>query len=365
MFVWHPEKVGDVHKIVQMCLSRGVTALAFKHDDGGQPFSDRESSFGLNGQVIEAYRDELHKWRMGFGLWGYHYGVALADEAAMVGRAASFKPDFYIIDWESEFNHNQEHNVEGMVRDYVEPIVAYRNLLAPDMAIYHAPLPQPRYWASRLYQVLSYCFEGMIPQIYHKAMELDLDDALQLAYQDYADYGLTAKPIYPCGQVYDVPADDVLAWGTRAVDVYGAKALGWWSLEHAGPDHMLAVSHIALGGRDDVRRKNGIHPDYRAEDRKVLEVGSIGIPCREPFGLLATDRRIVIDLTVEPIPGKPAPSVVVKDGDCSYAGSLDPFNGFHQQVAVYMHSAPHGNIILEVRNGPARVTQFGILEAGS
>ena len=52
LFIWHPEQLGGVEAIVSKALRYGITALAFKHDDGGQPFHDAQSTFGLDPSII-------------------------------------------------------------------------------------------------------------------------------------------------------------------------------------------------------------------------------------------------------------------------------------------------------------------------
>jgi hypothetical protein len=358
LWCWHPETLGGVEAIVSRALRYGVTVLAFKHDDGGKPFSDSQSTFGLNPAEIIRYRDWCHLFGIKFGLWGYHYGADWRSETQMVARALSLAPDFYVVDWEAEFSRN----IGGNLLPYLTACVNAR--AGKSTTLYHAPLPQPRFWVPEHYQAFQYCFDGMLPQIYHGAMELPLDQALDICYQDYVEYGLTAKPIYPIGQAYNIPAGDITAWASRATGIYGARGLGWWDMDSATDDMMLAISRAPLGQEENMRRVNGLHPDYKT--RVKLEVGNHGIPCRTGFGLLATDRRVVLDIAVTPVLGYvKAPIVVVKDGDCSYADVIG-YNGddWRKNVTAYMHSNPEGIVVLDVQNGPVWVEMIGILEAG-
>jgi len=359
LFCWHPEVCGGIEAIVSKAQRFGITALAFKHDDGGLPFHDSQSVFGLSPGTITRYRDYCREHGIQFGLWGYHYGADWETEAGMVVRAMSFNPDFYIVDWEAEFEQNMKS--QANLKSYLQACFDARAGHHADL--YHAPLAQPIYHTPWQYQMFQYVFDGMLPQIYHRAMELPLDLALSVCYQDYATYGLTAKPIYPIGQAYDLPANEITAWGVRATSIYGAKGLGWWDLDEATDDMMRAISRVPLE-EDNMRRVNGLHPDYI--NRARLEPGVHGVPIRSGFNLLTTDRRVVLDITVSPvIPVTVAPAVIVKDGDCSYADVLNEYTGYHKNVAVYMHSAPAGVIILEVLNAPVWVEQLGILEAGT
>ena len=353
MFVWHPEALGGVEAIVSKALRYGITALAFKHDDGGQPFHDAQSTFGLEPDVIAKYRDYCRWFGIKFGLWGYHYGDDWKAEARMVVRAAGLYPDFYVVDWEAEF----EANIGGALQDYL------RHCRWVSIPLYHAPLPQPGHHRPLQYQAFNDVFDGMMPQIYHKAMEMPYDMALEECYQDYIAYGLTSKPIIPIGQAYDVNPLEIIAWGSRAVDVYGARALGWWSMDTVTDEGLRAINHVPIS-EDNMRRVNGVSPDY---NRVKLEPGIHGIPIRKAFGLLATDRRVVLDLAIGPvIPiGNKMPYVIVQDGDCSYADTLSEGLGWRRNVTVYMHAGPDGTIILNVKDAPIWVEQVGILEAGS
>jgi len=355
MFVWHPEELGGIEAIVSKAQRFGVTALAFKHDDGGVPFVDGQSTFGLDPAVITKYRDYCRWFGIKFGLWGYHYGADWKAEARMVARAAGLYPDFYIVDWEVEFEQNMKM---VSLESYLE---ACRQLSIP---LYHAPLAQPMFHRPAQYRAFNRVFDGMMPQIYHRAMEMTYDQALAECYNECIDYGLTSKPIIPIGQAYDVHPLEIIAWGTDATRVYGAPALGWWSMDTVTDEGLRAISHVPLS-EDNMRRVNGLHPDYK--DRVKLEPGLHGIPVRRGFGLLATDRRVVLDLAIGPvIPiGPTMPYVIVRDGDCSYADTLSEGLGWRRNVAVYMHSAPDGVVLLDVKDGPVWVEQVGILEAGS
>ncbi len=358
LWIWHPEALGGVERIVSQAQRFGVTALAFKHDDAGYPFHDAQSTFGLVPAVIGYYRDYCRRFGIKFGLWGYHYGQDWGAETRMVARAMGFCPDFYAVDWEVEFERNM---TEANLVTYLRNCLTARG----DMPwkLYHAPVPQPRFHRAKFYQMFQAAFDGMMPQIYHGAMQMPYDVALDECYQDYVQYGLTSKPIIPIGQAYDVNPLEIIAWGDRAVKVYGAPALGWWSMDTVTDEGLRAISHVPLS-EDNMRRVNGLHPDYA--DRVRLDVGLHGIPVRRGFGLLATDRRVVLDLAISPvIPiGSNPPYVIVRDGDCSYADTLSERLGWRRNVTVYMHSAPDGVVLLDVKDGPVWVEQVGILEAG-
>lgn len=364
MWVWHPEASGGVEAIVQRALRFGVTALAFKHDDGGHPFSDSQSTFGLFPAEIERYRDVCRWCGIKFGLWGYHYGRDWKAETTMVFRANILGADFYIVDWEAEFERAMM--TESVLQAYLLACIAAcgpQPSRPVEMALYHAPLAQPSFHTPWQYQMFQYAFDGMMPQIYHGAMELPLDMALDMSYRDYANYNLMRKPIYPIGQAYDIPAGDITAWGTRATSIYGAKGLGWWDMETATDDMMRAINRVPLE-EENMRRVNGTHPDF--QDRTKWEVGTHGINCRSGFGLLATDRRVVLDLHLTPvIPIKAAPVVTARDGgDCAYADQFDEVSGYRKNVTAYMHSNPDGAVLFDVQGGAVWVELVGILEAG-
>jgi hypothetical protein len=247
------------------------------------------------------------------------------------------------------------------LRPYLESIVDYRNKEAPCVGLFHAPLAQPRYHVPALYNLFQNYFDGMMPQIYHRAMELPIDEALALCYDDYAHYGLMEKPIWPVGQAYNVTPEEVLAWGQRAAQVYGAKGLSWWKLEDATDSVLEAVRFVSFGG--EMRRVNGMHPDFDPKDRRILSRGVHTIPLRSKFSLLATDTRVILDLEFLGVPAQDWPVVIVRDGAGNYAGYLDNTKS-RDQFAVYMAAGPEGIITIECIGAEARVSLFGILEAG-
>lgn len=363
LFIWHPEALGGVEAIVSKALRFGVTALAFKHDDGGKPFSDAQSAFGLTPAFITHARDYCRWFGIKFGLWGYHYGQDWKAEMQMAARALGMCPDFYVVDWEVEFEQNM---TEETLASYLERILYARG--GAPWKLYHAPVPQPRYHRARFYQMFQEAFDGMMPQIYHQAMQMPYDVALDECYQDYITFGLTNKPIIPIGQAYDVNPLEIIAWGDRAVNVYGARALGWWSMDTVTDEGLRAINHVPIS-EDNMRRVNGVLPEYK--DRVKLEPGIHGIPVRKGFGLLSTDRRVILDLVVSPvIPSIYAkdfkiPYVIVRDGDCSFADTLSEDLGWRRNVTAYMHSGPDGTVLLDVKDGPVWLEQVGILEAGS
>lgn len=367
-WLWHPEgPFRDPKDIAEKALAAGVTAVAAKVDDGGYPFSDAQTDFGRRPDRIVDFILKLRTAGVAAGLWGYHYGHDLGREASAVHRAINFHPDFYIVDWEAEFmgQHLQvvrdQDTGRSVVREYLESIRDYRNKEAPCVGLFHAPLAQPRYHEPLLYKLFQDHFDGMMPQIYHRAMELPIDQALALCYDDYVHYGLMDKPIWPAGQAYNLPAEEVLAWGQRATQIYGAKGLSWWKFEDATDGILEAVRSVSFGG--EMRRVNGTHPDYRTEDRRILARGVHTIPVRSKFGLLATDARVVLDLEMLGLPGKSWPVVIVRDGSGNFAGYLVGAKP-RDQFTVYMGAGPEGFISIECIGAEARVGLFGILEAG-
>jgi len=358
LWLWHPEgPLRDPRDIAEKALAAGVTAVAAKVDDGGYPFSDAESDFGRRPDRIIDFILKLRTAGVAAGLWGYHYGRDLGREASAVYRAINFHPDFYIVDWEAEFMQASPTDVGYWLKTFAE----YRAREAPCVGLFHAPLAQPRYHVPALYRLFQRYFDGMMPQIYHRAMELPVDEALALCYDDYAHYGLMDKPIWPAGQAYNLPAEEVLAWGQRATQIYGAKGLSWWKFEDATEDILEAVRSVSFGG--EMRRCNGRHPDYDPKDRRILSRGVHTIPVRSKLGLLATDTRVVLDLEMLGLPSRPWPVVVVRDGSGNYAGYLDGAKP-RDQFAVYMGAGPDGIIQIECIGAEARVSLFGILEVG-
>ena len=352
----------DPSVVANIALSHGVTALAAKVDDGGRPFIDGATDFGAQPLRIMEYLAVMQKAGIAAGLWGYHYGENLEAEAEMACRAINYQPDFYIVDWEAEFQRAIAKS--GTIQpfaEYLQAIVDGRDRAWPDCGLFHAPLAQPRYWYPWMYKAFQDNFDGMMPQIYHGAMELPYDQALERSYDDYNAYGLMGKPIYPAGQAYLIPTQEVLAWGTQAVRVYGATGLSWWKLEDAYYNGCLdAIQSVPLK-EDSMRRVNGMHPDYT--QGKILPVGITAVNIRSGFSLLTSDTRAVLDIEVLGLPTDSWPVVIVHDGNGSYAGYLDGVKT-RDQIPVYLGAEPEGSVKLEVLHGRAKVTLLGILEAG-
>ncbi len=359
LWVWHPEgPFRDPKDLARIALDAGVTALALKVDDGGHPFSDNATDFGRRPDRIIDYIQTMRGAGIAAGLWGYHYGDKISLEADMACRAIGFHPDFYIVDWEAEFQQARKTDGAG-VGAYLQRIAEFRDKEAPCCGLFHAPLAQPRYWFPWMYREFQRVFDGMFPQIYHHAMELPYNEALSRCYEDYATYGLLDKPVWPAGQAYSVLPQEVTAWGQTAVKVYKANGLSWWKLEDAYYNGCLeAIRDISLE-EDGMRRVNGVMVGFP----KVLQVGVHTFPVRKEFKLLAIDSRVVIEVEALGLPGEAWPVVLVKDGSGNYAGYVDGSKP-RDQIPVYMGAGPEGYVHLEVKNGRAKVTLFGILEVG-
>jgi len=356
LFVWHETRVGDgtpagVARVVQ---EAGCNAVAFKHDDGGRPFSDGASAFGLDPERIRQWRSDIRSRGLYFGLWGYHYGRKLGDEATMAKRAFEFQPDFYIVDWEAEFQNANPSPTDALGM-YLATL-AYR---PGDVGLFHAPLPQPRFWRPWLYKQFNSVSDGMLPQIYHRAMQLPYPEALSRCYDDYARYNLLDRPIYPALQAYDLPAEEVLGAANMAVNVYGARGLSWWSAQHLTVGTSQAIGSVATK-EGAMRRVNGLYPGMVL---RILPIGTHTVPLRSAFRLFSSDRRVVLDLEFAPVPNTDVPTIIARDGSGAFAGYVDN-SGWRRSITVYPDATPEANIQIEVQNGPARVVLFGILEAG-
>jgi len=364
LWVWHPEgPFRDPKDLARIALNAGVTALALKVDDNGFPFSDASTDFGRRPDRIIDYIHAMRAAGVAAGLWGYHYAERLEEEADMACRAIGFHPDFYIVDWEAEFQRAiAESGTIIPFAQYLNRIVTYRDREVPCCGLFHAPLAQPRYWHPWMYKAFQDHFDGMFPQIYHGAMELSYADSLSRSHDDYAHYGLMDKPIWPAGQAYNLPPEEVLAWGVQATRIYGATGLSWWKLEDAYYNGALDAIRAVPLLEDCMRRVNGLHPDYTQPKILATEATTL-VPVRSAFKLLATDTRVVLDIEAVGVPGENWPVVVVCDGNGAYAGYLDGSKP-RDQISVYMSANPEGAIQLTVHRGRAKVTLLGLLEVG-
>lgn len=354
LWVWEYQKIGGPEENVALAQRTGCNALCFKHDDNGFPY--------LLGQdpALPHYREACKRNGIAFGLWGYHYGRRLTAEASMIGRAGQVGADFYVIDWEAQFQRNISDLFDPN-RQLYDYLVAVKTGQAayPDMGVFHSPLAWPQYHYPWMHQAFQSALDGMLPQIYHQARGVEIPYAFQDAYDAYAEYGLTEKPIWPALQAYNVPAEDITAAAYTATRTYGAKGLSWWSAQELNEQTEQAIAGVNL--EVPMRRVNGLHPDYPTSKRAVLTIGSYTIPVREKLGLLTSDQRAVLDLEFAPVPNQPAPVILVLDDSGAFAGYVDA-TGWRRSIPVYLGAT--GSIKLVVKNASTRVVLFGILEAG-
>ena len=392
VWVWHAdEALGSDDSLVPLFISNlqrhGLTGAMFKFDDGGHRFSDGADSWARSDRRVHKTIDDLHRAGLAVGLWGYHYGSNYRAEAAMIATALSFSPDFYVVDWEAEFER-----AIGLNMNRYLALVAEARAVRPSAGLFHAPLPQPRFHRPAQYAAFNTICDGMMPQIYHRAMGLSPDDALRKSYDDYAEYGLLDKPVYPVGQGYDLPASEIAQWGQAAVDVYNAPALSWWKYEDLITDEarLRAINsiHLSSTGDQSMRRVSGIHKGFAKleKDRFVIPPGKYEIGLRDatpvwPGGpdwsgqITERDTLVTLDIGFSPVTRFPlaeiaAPRVLILDGDGSFAGYLgaeQPAENegvWRKSIFVFPDATPRKRIWIEVKGGSVRPIIVGLLAAG-
>lgn len=362
VWVWNLERCdgGDAVRMADRLTRHGATGCIIKHDDGGHPF----------GQCWDPARTSalirgLQQAGLVVGLWGYHYAPAI-NGIRMVKRAISFLPDFYVIDWEVEFE--QACVGKNRLRTWLYGCGHDRG----DVGLFHAPLAQPGYHKPWQYEQFdgSPHIDGVLPQVYHKAMGFRPEDSLLISYNDFVALGLTRKPLYPAGQAYDVPPEEMLRWSRAATQTMGAQGLSWWSYEHMTAEMWSAIQ-LDLE-EDNMRRVNGIAQGWAAFARRrtILKPGTYGCAVRTDFGLTERDRKVVLDLEFAPAWGIGELDlvgnrhVVIHDGDGSFAGLLGGSAPWRVRIPVYMSAGTWGTVTFEVCGGEVRPVLVGILEAG-
>ena len=396
VWVWHADEVlgpvqTNLSSFIDDLIAHGIGGAIFKHDDGGAIFTDAADALSLHPNNMRAVKSAMRERGLLFGLWGYHYGARQTAERQIVARAmAEFMPDLYVLDWEVELERNFRLEEDHLtLTRHLQGIVEERDRLSPETVLLHAPLPQPRFHIPWQYAAFNTLFDGMMPQIYHRAMELDPVRALFLSYSDYATFNLTGVPIFPIGQGYSVSADEVRAWGEAAVKTFFAESLSWWKYEDLRADVKRAIGQIGLiglsrdgSGGDEMRRVNNRHRGFRrlghlrcklAPGRYEINLadGPGGEDWTEGDRLLERDRRVVVDLEFSPVrdedatdPVERRPSIIVLDGNGDYAGALDDLIGWRLRFPVYPDATPRRRIWIEVGGGEVRPVLVGVLEAG-
>jgi len=359
MQVWHWENCGGFDHVVAQCYRLGLTGLLLKHDDGGRPFVDAESSIATDAHMFGTLVRDLKMAGLKVGLWGYHYGVNTSAEREMVARAMSFQPYVYVLDWEVEYENAYRFDSEGRQAVDVRALVGLRDSASPTTKLAHQPLAQPLYHVPRQYRTFN-AFDLCLPQIYHDAMGFSPEMAVWQSYHELQEAGVTI-PVVPWGQVYNVAGAEVTEWAL-ACERMGAMGYGWWKFEDLNRDTATAVAR--LGG--SMRRVNGIHQGWAALARRrcILEPKSYYIDVRKAFGLSEYDEWVTLDLRFAPVPNaERMPAVLIRDGDGSYAGYLGGVT-WSKVVDVRMDASPEGKVWLEVTDGKVRPELVGILKAG-
>lgn len=228
IWIWEFDKSdgGNIDKIIATAQQLGITGYILKTHDGAQIW-----------QQASRIKD-IKEAGLKCGAWGYCYGHNVSGEINAIKQTLAFKPDFYVMDVEAEFeNINMRDNAEQLVSAVVGngiPI-GYTSFAIPS---YH-PMP---------FDVFSRYCEFTMPQIYWSYMGWSVQRAFNMSTQQYSQYKL---PIYPIGQINSgVPVDEIQEFETLCSDA-NIPIVSYWNYQEAGiaQRNAIKVSDMTNGSK--------------------------------------------------------------------------------------------------------------------
>lgn len=214
----------------------GVQSIALKTYDGPDAFSQPFSLHDMREALSEV-------GGLAIGAWGYHYGRDVDGELVKVARAFDvLGADYAILNVEDPAVPQNPRVVELWSRGLEKLTADY-----PDRGLYFCGHAQPRYHEQQPYYQATQAGLIHMPMIYHTAMERYPANAVDVAMEQFAEYGLIPSigggalgPWSSAGAAYSVPGwpiteDGIEAWAVRSVE-WGATSLIWWALDSALDD---------------------------------------------------------------------------------------------------------------------------------
>jgi hypothetical protein len=214
---------------------------------------------GCEGAIVKAFDgprwfDQGAPWReiaaglkaegIAVGGWGYLYGSDPAGEAQRAIETAQYgEADLLVLDVETEFKGRPDaaEEVCGRIREE----------LGPDFPLYFSSFAIARYHRSFPFEVFARHCTGAAPQVYWHAFRWPVDQALPMAYEDYAALGITSDRVFPVGGLYQEgfvrfpEAGEVRAF-VREAARRGSTGVSFWSYEHMSDEMWRAVGESSL-----------------------------------------------------------------------------------------------------------------------
>ncbi|HEX9061418.1 MAG TPA: hypothetical protein VF941_14655 [Clostridia bacterium] len=250
LWIWELDRYNDanINTIIQKANEIGIDGFILKTHDG--------SSFWYQSHAIP----EIKNAGLKCGAWGYCYGKNVAGEIDAIKKTASFKPDFYVLDIETEF----EAQNMGAVAEQL--LLGINNTGIP---IGYTSFAIPSYHTVP-YNILSKYCSFTMPQIYWVEMNRQLKSVFDTSISEYKAFNL---PVYPVGQITkDVPAEEIVEFSNLCRSIK-TPAISYWDLQEAGDAQLKAIKEsndIEFNDAVKTLQNNGIvkSPDYWIQNSK-------------------------------------------------------------------------------------------------
>ena len=244
MWIWELDRCdhGDIGKVSQTLKDVGITGIILKTHDG--------SNFWHQTYAIPEFKKQGIK----VGAWGYCYGRNTDGEIAAIHQAVSFKPDFYVMDVESEFEPDSMHPVAEQM------LIRLKDIGIP---LGYTSFAIPSYHSVPFAVFSKYCSFTM-PQIYWKEMKWQVNKAFETSYEEYSAYKL---PIYPVGQITsDVPPEEIVQFNDLCQQK-NIRMVSYWNCQEASQSQLDAIKESTdkeFKNAVDTLKNNGLilEPDY-------------------------------------------------------------------------------------------------------
>lgn len=247
-FVWNLSAFGRDYpgRLRELLDQSHTNILAIKTYDGSRRF--------INGEQFEAVKQAVSDWPdVVVGTWGYHYGTDIGGEMQRVYEdIAHWGAHFCILNVEDPIIEQEPQTPHrwGGALEWLRAQLPHASLYFCSHAQPHYHQRQP-YYQAKLYGLIQQ------PMIYHTAMEVGPERAVELSMESFSGYGLLADdenggilPWSSAGAAYSnrnhvITPDGVTRWAAASIRA-GATSLIWWDLDVAQhePQLLQAVTTI-------------------------------------------------------------------------------------------------------------------------
>lgn len=243
VWIWNLARCdgGELGTIVGRLKSAGCAGAIVKAWDGVHSFTQRSTAGVVSAHEIA---DVFHESGLKIATWGYCYGRAPADEAAVAsvvsGDEGTGRADAIVLDVEAEYKGKT-----AQARRLCEDLRRY----VPNVPLLYSSFAIARYHREFPFEVFNELCNGALPQVYWNAFRWSWAHALGWTYEDYAAMGLgpgqalPAAGLYTEGYVQYPMAADVREF-IAAVREAGSPGCSFWSYEHMNQAMWDAVAAV-------------------------------------------------------------------------------------------------------------------------